>query len=205
MRKTKEIILDTALDLFNTKGLSQTTLRTIARKMGISQGNLNYHYKKREDIIEALYFQLVKKINESIPVSSPSDDILKTLFSMSNSVMQHLFEYRFFLLDFVQVMRAHNQIRKHFIKLTATREAQFMGFIRILVEQDLMRKELLPNEYKNLCNRIQILGDFWISSAQIFNRKITHKLIYKYEEMINQSIYPYLTEKGRQVYHQIKI
>ena len=56
MKDTKEIIINTALKLFNTEGLSKVTLRTIANKMGISQGNLNYHFKKRDDIIEALYF-----------------------------------------------------------------------------------------------------------------------------------------------------
>ena len=66
MKNTKDRILDTSLELFNSLGLSKVTLRTIANKMGISQGNLNYHFKKREEIIETLYFQLVQNIDNSM-------------------------------------------------------------------------------------------------------------------------------------------
>ena len=58
--KTRDKILQTALNLFNQHGVPNVTLRRIAAEMFISQGNLNYHFKHREDIIEALYFQLLE-------------------------------------------------------------------------------------------------------------------------------------------------
>ena len=66
MKNTKGTILNTALKLFNSQGLSKVKLRTIANNMGISQGNLNYHFKKREDVIETLYFRLVENINQNM-------------------------------------------------------------------------------------------------------------------------------------------
>ena len=203
MKNTKEIILNTALSLFNSQGLAKVKLRTIANKMSISQGNLNYHFKKREDVIEALYFRLVKNINEHMSETQESENILEVLFTMSSAVMLNLYTYRFFLLDFVQIMRENNKIKVHFQELQALRERQFMTFFEILINSGLMRKEILPNEYKNLYYRLQILGDFWISAAETSKKPLTKKSISKYEEIINQTIFPYLTRKGEREYHLI--
>lgn len=203
MKKTKEVILDTALDLFNTQGLSKVKLRTIANEMGISQGNLNYHFKKREDIIEALYFRLVENINEHMSETQSTDNILRLMFDMSKSVMFDLYTYRFILLDFVQIMRENGKIKAHFQELQRMREKQFVAIFDLLIKADLMRKESLSNEYYNLYCRLQILGDFWISSAEIDESSLTENSISKYEEIINQTIFPYLTEKGKKEYQLI--
>ncbi len=63
MKNTKEVIIAKALELFNKEGVQQTTLKKIAQALGISQGNLNYHYKIKQEIIEKLYFDLVDKID----------------------------------------------------------------------------------------------------------------------------------------------
>lgn len=203
MKKTREIILDTSLELFNSLGLSKVTLRTIANKMEISQGNLNYHFKKREDIIETLYFQLVQNVDSSMSSMKEPKNPFQLLVSISQTIMSNFFEYRFFLLDFVQIMRENKKIRKHYSELTIQREEQFSMLFNLLIKEGLMRKEILPNEYKNLYKRFQILGDFWISDAEILNSNITKKTILTYSVILTQAIFPYLTLKGQKEYHSI--
>jgi hypothetical protein len=203
MKKTKEVILDTSLELFNSLGLSQVTLRTIANKMEISQGNLNYHFKKREDIIETLYFQLVENVDTSMSSMKEPKNPFQLLVSISQTIMFNFFEYRFFLLDFVQIMRQNKKIRTHYTELTILRELQFLSLLNLLIENDLMRKEVLPNEYKNLYKRFQMLSEFWISDAEIHNSKIIKKTISTYSVILTQAIFPYLTLKGQKEYHSI--
>ncbi|MCF6224203.1 MAG: TetR/AcrR family transcriptional regulator [Flavobacteriaceae bacterium] len=200
MKNTKERILDTALGLFNENGLSQVTLRSIAKKMEISQGNLNYHFKKREDIIETLYFNLVKHIDLKMSNNKEEEVSLKLLLNLSTSIMSDFYEYRFFLLDFVQIMRENKIIKTHYLELSKIRESQFLGLFAVLIKKGIMRKEILHNEYAFLYRRFQILGDFWISSAQLTHKHISKEMIKEYADIINQSIYPYLTEKGKVAY-----
>ncbi len=189
--------------LFNSLGLSKVTLRTIAMKMGISQGNLNYHFKKREHIIEALYFQLVENIDNGMPELQQLNNPFQLLVNISQTIMLNFFEYRFFLLDFVLIVRENKKIRQHYAGLTNQREQQFSMLFNLLIDKGFMRKELLPNEYKYLYKRFQILGDFWISDAEIRTQKITKKTISVYLEILTQAIYPYLTAKGQKEYHAI--
>ena len=60
---TKERILARAKGLFNEKGVQTTTLRQIASALGMSQGNLNYHLKTKQDKISRLYLDLAEEPN----------------------------------------------------------------------------------------------------------------------------------------------
>jgi AcrR family transcriptional regulator len=52
--KTKQKILDTALNLFSTKGYKATTVRDIAGEIGIKQSALYNHFKNKDEILETL-------------------------------------------------------------------------------------------------------------------------------------------------------
>ncbi|MBK6265381.1 TetR family transcriptional regulator [Marivirga sp. S37H4] len=203
MESTSEKIIHTALHLFNSQGLAKVTLRTIAQEMGISQGNLNYHYKKRDDIIEALYHRLVKDMDSSMAKIQQSTIGLQLMYDISSAIMRNSYEYRFFLLDFTQVMRENSKIKKHFKDLTKVRQGQIIGLFNMMIEDGIMRKEKLPQEYYYLYKRIQIFGDFWMASAEIEKDQIAKNIIAEYLEMIMQSIYPYLTTKGIKQYNSI--
>lgn len=203
MISTKQKILNTSKLLLNQYGLAAVSQRTIADHMGISPGNLTYHFKKRSDIIEALYFELVEKIDQVITEIPLGEGLLKGLHALTYKSMEYFFEYRFLMLDFSQVMREFKNIKKHYIKLSDQREAQFQFFFKTLQEDGLMRAEEIPNEYQNLIQRMMILGNFWLASAEISREKMTKKQIEKYLEITTQAIFPYLTKKGKQYFLEI--
>lgn len=200
MAKTKEIILDTALRLFNDRGLSKVTLRTIANEMGISQGNLNYHYKKREDIIESLYFRLVGNIDDMMSQINQDLDLFSVMFLVSEKMMSSFFDYRFFLTDFVQIIRENEVIRNHYSALVIQREHQFIGIFNTLIAQGYMREEIFEGEYKNLFMRFQILGSFWIPSTVILSEELNKAAVNRYCNLLNEMIIPYLTARGQKAY-----
>lgn len=193
---TKEKILSTALNLFNEKGLSNVTLRTIASEMNISQGNLNYHFKKRDEIIEGLYFQLVDKINSSINIQL-GNITLKSLFHVYQSIINNFDEYRFFLLDFVQIIRNNKTIQLHYKQLNEERKLQLQFFFNEMIKNDLMKNGKFEGEYEMLFKRLQILTDFWLSNASIYYDDISIGIKNQYLKVILYELYPYLTKKGK--------
>ena len=54
MKKTQKKIVNTAIDLFNKRGVGNVRLQDIAEQAEISQGNISYHYKTKKDLMEAV-------------------------------------------------------------------------------------------------------------------------------------------------------
>ena len=58
----KNEILDAAEELFVTKGYDKTSTGDILDKVGIARGTLYYHFKSKEDILNAM----IERINDTL-------------------------------------------------------------------------------------------------------------------------------------------
>jgi len=54
-QETKELLFQTALDLFARQGFEKTTMREIARNAGLALGASYYHFNSKEEIVLELY------------------------------------------------------------------------------------------------------------------------------------------------------
>src|SRR3954469_8061081 len=54
-RRTAERILETTLDLFNRFGEPNVSTTLISAEMGISPGNLYYHYPAKDELVNSLF------------------------------------------------------------------------------------------------------------------------------------------------------
>jgi len=85
----KNEILDVANELFARKGFDATTISDIIEKVGVARGTVYYHFKSKEDIMDALIeryasrlLDAAKKIadDKSIPVF---ERLFQTLMALS--------------------------------------------------------------------------------------------------------------------------
>lgn len=200
MKNTKDKILEKSKVLFNQYGIASVSQRKISDALKISPGNLTYHFKKRDEIVEALYFQLVEKLSTAIEKVDKEEMNLVKMFYIMDLMMDSFYEYRFFFLDFVHIMRDNKKIRDHYDQLTKMRKLQFEGILNQLIDMGFVRKEEFPHEYENLYTRFHVLIDFWISSAEINHKGVKQKQLEEYKHTIRQTIYPYLTPNGKRIF-----
>ena len=69
-------ILDTAEPLFSTNGYRKTTIRDIAKKMGVAQGMLYYYFKSKEEVLEALINRQISNVLTDLKSMISSTDII---------------------------------------------------------------------------------------------------------------------------------
>src|SRR6185436_2798585 len=122
---TKEKILKTALTLFNTKGTEWVTVRDIAKKMGISHGNLCYHFPTTDHIIKQLYFNLVDELSREILAMQQANQSPQNVFKGSRVLFDLLYKNKFLMLNFVDIMRRMPDVHKHYRALQEQRRIEF--------------------------------------------------------------------------------
>lgn len=194
--KTRDKILQTALNLFNKHGVPNVTLRRIAAEMFISQGNLNYHFKHREDIIEALYFQLLDAFNAEKEKLDTEEINFQFVMDSTRSGMEALFRYRFLMIDFNQNMRENPKIHEHFIQLEAVRKQTYLHSFNLAIDAGVMRAPAFKGEYEGLNERIRVFSDFWIASAAVYNEP-EETTVDKYHNLLVEMFFPYFTKEAQ--------
>ena len=62
----KNELLDTAQEIFLTKGYKQTSVESIIKKVGVAKGTFYYYFKSKEDLLDKLVKRMADKIQIEI-------------------------------------------------------------------------------------------------------------------------------------------
>lgn len=170
---TREQILHTALRLYNAGGTDTVTVRHIAAEMGISHGNLCYHFPNTQAIVRELYLGLVEKMDRLITNAlalDPKQLGIAQLIQSAQGAFENFYEYRFLMLDFSRIMRSDHWIRDHYRELVNGRRVVFRGILQLMQEIGLVREERVNGEFDLLVELQLVCGDFWMPRAEIMQR-----------------------------------
>ncbi|MCU4449015.1 TetR/AcrR family transcriptional regulator [Acinetobacter lwoffii] len=110
--KTKERILQLSLQLFNERGERSVTTNHIAAELGMSPGNLYYHFRNKNEIIKELMEQYQHQTLEMLAL--PDDRALDAndkvhYFQVLSS---QLWAYRFLHRDVYHLVENNEDFRK---------------------------------------------------------------------------------------------
>jgi AcrR family transcriptional regulator len=193
---TKEKILSTSLQLFNKEGLADTSIRDIAAELGISDGNLRYHFRTKDALVEALFDQLADGIGNEIMDGSKQELTIKLMRKLLAHLMNNFYAYRFLLQDLNAILNTYPVIKKKFNKITEERliilEQMILGYVHL----GYLNQEPYKGHYKQLIENLLILSHFWINGSQLFYKGAKKDMVDHYTETIFSIMYPYFTEKA---------
>ncbi|WP_107037763.1 TetR/AcrR family transcriptional regulator [Brumimicrobium mesophilum] len=197
MSKTKNKILNTARELFNASGFSNVTIRMIAQELGMSSGNLNYHFKKREDILEALYFEMVSVFDARVEQLGEREINFKNIKFDIQTSMERMVDYRFFWTDLYHILQLNNEIKLHFEKVYHDRMNGYDYLFQTLNELGYLKSFESLKEEQLLVERMLGFSNTWLYNSILNQKEITKSYIELQAESLMFMLYPYLFEKGK--------
>lgn len=207
MSKTKERILEKALELLNEQGVAQVTIRSIGDQLNMSPGNLSYHYANVDVIVEALYFRLVQDLDELILESVQLAQTQGIDLRFTYRSIEHTFaifqRYKFLMLDFADIMRRHESLKLHFRQLAKVRQDQFLPLIAALQVGGWVEAERYSGQFKDWIEQASIIGDYWMASAEIMLDGDAEAKRRHYVRLFFATLAPHLTARGLEVYRQL--
>ncbi len=197
---TKQKILDAALALFNRDGLVNVRLQHLADEAFISIGNMTYHYRTKEDIVDAIWNQLKRKQEillmefRIVPLFEDIERQMRRTFALQQA-------YSFFYLDTLEVMRAFPAIRDaHRIHHT-WQVQQLETMIRFNISRGVFKTEIAPNQYQQLAQQYWMTSDMWLSRQKILGNTTDHFAGYRHA--LWSLFLPIFTERGEQEFQQL--
>ena len=100
--KTRERILDVSLALFNGLGFANTSIARIAEAAGIAVGNLWYHFRTKQDLLQGLTERLGERLATRLEASRVPGTVLDNYVALLHGVLQDIWAFRFLLRDRLQ-------------------------------------------------------------------------------------------------------
>jgi len=187
---TKQRILETALELFNTTNTQAATTNHIAKAMGISVGNLHYHYKNREEIIFKLYEQMLE---ESTLLVQDLPKGIKELFEHQNLMSKVLWRYRFFYRELLFLLSRDPLLKKRYLEDNQAHRQR----IKITFENLIKRGDLEITDEKileQLTNTVMLVLSFWNPMMETLGNEIDEEGFKAATAHIQCAMRPYLSE-----------
>jgi AcrR family transcriptional regulator len=190
----KEAIVTTAIELFNEKGSAAVSTNHIAAALGISPGNLYYHFRNKEEIIRRIYERMVEDMNTAWVADDGLSQSLEKLFSALVALQGMLVNYRFFQKEFSVLLRNDPELAVIYKKVRQDRLQEVEGFFEYLIESGVMRRPEKEQTLPRLIRICWLIGDYWLDFLDIEELPLDEHHIGESVELIREIISPYLIE-----------
>lgn len=162
--KTRDRILQASHQLFNQFGEPNVTTLQISDELDISPGNLYYHFKSKTDIVNELFADFEKQINELLEVPdiriSAEDQWL-----FLHLIFETIARFRFLYQDLVNVLTRYEHLQVRFKRILERKRKACLGICKSLKEQKLLNVD--NQELDALCEQITLTATYWLSFEMI--------------------------------------
>ncbi|RBP02703.1 TetR family transcriptional regulator [Roseiarcus fermentans] len=160
-RRTRERILETALAMFNELGEPTVATTSIAIEMGISPGNLYYHYRSKEAIVQDLFAQFRREIEATLAAPESRLPNAEDCWLFLHLVFEAIWKYRFIYRDINDLVARYRVIEVQFRRILAHKIRVAQQILGGLVKGGQMRAE--PSEIATLAENIVLVASYWMS------------------------------------------
>jgi len=133
---TRDLILDVALVLLNERGESIVTSVDLAHEMNISPGNLYYHFKGKEQVVEELYAQYHARIILALQeiASQAKGDAKETLAALT-VISDILQQFKFFSHDLRGIHERYPSLRSSLSKLLDLLHQTIVTLVKLVMDK----------------------------------------------------------------------
>ncbi len=193
--KTKTRILKTSRALFNEAGEAEQTAVDIANELEISPGNLYYHFKGKDAIIEALFDEFEEEMRLILTGSQGNIASLEDVWVYIYILLEEIYDFRFFYYNLGALLDRYPGLARRFRAIIEDKKAAITGLIDTLETGGAL--DIPENLKEALILQIVSTATFWLSLYQIEDRPLEPaSLIHRTVYHILTLLVPYTDEAG---------
>lgn len=157
--KTRDRILKTSLGLFNERGERNVTTNHIAHALGMSPGNLYYHFRNKGELIFELFLRYESELGQRLVVPRDRPMTWQDKLGYFEVIFHSLWEYRFLHRDLEQLFAETPALRVRYSAFAAASIRQTHAIYDGMIAAGLV--EATQDELDALVLNLWVLVTSW--------------------------------------------
>jgi AcrR family transcriptional regulator len=160
-RRTRERIVETALRLFNEFGEPNVTTTTVADELGISPGNLYYHFGNKDEIVNEIFSVFERELRDTLAAPTRRQPTVEDAWLFLHLVFELVWKYRFLYRDINDLLSRNRHVETHMKLIIAHSVRTAAQLCSGMVAAGEMRAT--PAEIEALASNMVIVATYWLS------------------------------------------
>ena len=159
-RRTAERILEVTLELFNRFGEPNVSTTLISAELGISPGNLYYHYPAKDELINSLFERYEKALGELLGASEGVRNVEDAWFFL-HSLFEIIWEYRFLYRDLNDLLSKNRMLETHFQDVLKNKARAIRNLLAALSRHSAVTMD--AREMEPTADSMVVVLTYWLS------------------------------------------
>jgi AcrR family transcriptional regulator len=166
-RRTRERILELSLRLFNDFGEPNITTTVIAEELEISPGNLYYHFRNKDDIVNSIFAQFEAEIVRMLSVPAVRRSQPEDVWAYLHGLFELIWRYRFFYRDLNDLLSRNRTLELQFKAILEHKNK----IARQLCEDLRSEGTLVATdaEIAAMATNMVVVATYWLSYEYVLN------------------------------------
>jgi AcrR family transcriptional regulator len=164
-QRTRARILAESLRLFNARGEAHVTTGMIAEALDMSPGNLYYHFRNKDEIVERLFELFEERIKVEPRLGSAIDDAgasaIEDLWLYLHLMLEAIWEFRFLYRNLDDLLARNVRLRGHFNRIIDHKRESVVALCEGLVRARAMRAT--PAQIRSLARNVLVVATYWLN------------------------------------------
>jgi AcrR family transcriptional regulator len=159
-RRTAERILEVTLELFNRFGEPNVSTTLISAELGISPGNLYYHYPAKDELINSLFDRYEKALGEILAAADGVENV-EDAWLFFHMLFELIWDYRFLYRDLNDLLSKNRRLETHFQFVLKNKTRAMHALLDGLARNGVVR--LTGADAAPLATSMVVLVTYWLS------------------------------------------
>jgi AcrR family transcriptional regulator len=161
-QRTRSRVLAESLKLFNERGEANVTTGMISEALNMSPGNLYYHFRNKEQIVEELFARFEERVDvEPGGRAAGPEEAIEDLWLYLHLMLESIWEYRFLYRNLDDLVARNRKLRDRFNRIADRKIAAMVSLCEGLVRARAMRAR--DGEIRALASNVLVVSTYWLS------------------------------------------
>ena len=159
-RRTAERILEVTLALFNRFGEPNVSTTLISAELGISPGNLYYHYPAKDELINSLFDRYERALAELLRAADDVSNV-EDAWLFFHMLFELIWQYRFLYRDLNDLLSKNRRLETHFQFVLKNKGKAVQTLLDGLNRGNAMH--MAPRDVEPVATAMVVVLTYWLS------------------------------------------